>query len=178
MTVIAGAIDKDGTVYIGADKVGSDGDVVRALRTPKVRHNGPFLMGVCGSMRVVQIAHYLFKPPKPRGELFAFMVTKFAAALRAAMKKEGGETKDEDEQEVMNGGLLVGYRGRLFEIDSSYAVIEVDDSFHAIGCAEQEARSAMRARRRSGARQMVKAGLDAAAAYDANIRPPFTIDSI
>lgn len=177
MTVIAGAIDRDGTVFIGADKLcGALGGVL-ALTSSKVRHNGDYLIGGAGSARTVQIAHYIFKPPKPKGDVFVFMVTKFAASLRACMKKHGGETWEE-EVELMDGRLLVGYGGRLFEIDRRYAVHESAVPYHAIGCASQAARSAMHARRGSRAKSMVEAGLDAAAAFDINIRPPFTIESI
>ena len=177
MTCIAAAIDNDGTVYMGADKVGVDDYRVHALASPKVLNNNGFLIGAAGSMRVVQIAHYVFQPPEPTGNMLAFMVTKFVATLRACMKEHGGEINGE-EGESMNGTLLVARAGRLFQVDSTYAVIETAEPYNAIGCACREARSAMHARRKSKARAMVEVGLNAAAAYDINIRPPFTIDSI
>jgi ATP-dependent protease HslVU (ClpYQ) peptidase subunit len=180
VTVIAGAIDKDGTVFMGCDGVALENGRVKTLRWPKVRLIGDFLIGVAGSMRVMQIAHHCFSPPTPAADsdLLAYMVNDFVDALRVCMKEKGGESKGDGDAEEMNGCLLVARDGRLFEVDSAYAVIELREPYHAVGCANQEARCAMHARRGSRAKSIVKAGLEGAAAYDINIRPPFTIESI
>jgi len=94
------------------------------------------------------------------------------------MKAGGGETEDDDEGECMDGRLLVAYGGSLFEVDSRYGILDVSLPYHAIGCAARVALGAMHARRGSHAKSVVEAGLEAAAAFDINIRPPFTVESI
>lgn len=180
MTIIAGAISEDGTVFIGGDGASvQNGDCIRMAAEPKVYQVADFLLGLTGTVRVCQIAGYLFKPPKHNGEdVESYMVRKFAPALKKAMGKEGGEIDDKDEGDVMDGRCLVGYRGRLFEIDSGYGVFMPVLPYHAIGCADQIGLGAMYAARRVSPEQKVRIALEAAAEFDANIRGPFTIKSI
>lgn len=187
MTVVAAAIEKDGTVVMGADGACSfsDQNDVVPLTSPKVRRNGPFLIGCTGTARTVQIAHYAFKPPVPKkGEdLLGFMVRKFAGALRRCMKDEGGETKGRDGDETMDGRCLVAYGGRLFEVDSAYGIIDTARDYHAVGCAAQVAMGAMHAYKAAAgtdarARSMVQVALEASVELDINIRGPFTVERL
>lgn len=179
MTCIAGAI-KDGEVWIGGDTVSiSRNDQVRMGARSKVFIVGEFLIGSSGTVRTQQIAQYLFDPPKPDGDLVAYMVKSFAVTLRATMKENGGEEIVNDNLE-MDARLLVGVRGRVFTVDSGYGVFEAVANYAAVGCADQEALAAMFTANRildehvSG-EAIVKHGLLAAAEFDSNIRPPFTI---
>jgi ATP-dependent protease HslVU (ClpYQ) peptidase subunit len=181
MTCIAGAIDKDSTVWIGADSVSlQNQDCVRRDSRSKVFTVGSFLVGCTGTHRVCQIVEYLFQPPRlETNDYSAYMVRQFVTGLRAAMKEHGGEYKDSNGTDVMDGRCLVGFAGQLFEIDIGYGVFNPRDGYHAIGCAAQEAMSAMFTSRSLSegvsAEEMVRCGLEAAAEFDSNIRPPFVI---
>jgi ATP-dependent protease HslVU (ClpYQ) peptidase subunit len=180
MTCIAGAI-KDGEVWIGGDAVSISREAcVRVGVKSKVFTLGEFLIGSSGTVRTGQIAQFLFDVPKVDGDLTAYLVKSFAPALRAAMKENGGEIKVQSGADEMDGRLLIGVRGRLFTIDSGYGVFESRANYAAVGCADQEALAAMftvnslLAGDATG-EQIVKHGLLAAAEFDSNIRPPFTI---
>lgn len=178
MTCIAGAI-KSGELYIGGDTVSiSRQDNVRVGARSKVFPLGEFLIGSSGTVRTQQIVQYLFEPPKVDGDLVAYMVKYFAAALRTAMKEEGGEVTDNGTPE-MDARLLVGVRGRLFTVDSGYGVFEARANYAAVGCADQEALAAMfvanKIAKTANAEEIVRLGLLAAAEFDSNIREPFTV---
>lgn len=182
MTCIAAAIDPDGTVVIGADSVSLQGDCVRIDRRSKVFRAGPFLIGSAGSQRIGQILEYTFTPPALLDDLDAYMVREFIPALRKHMEKEGGEIKQDSQRARFDGQCLIGIQGRLFEIDAYYSVVSPRASFYAIGCAAQEAMAAMFTAHSLvegiSARRIVEAGLRAAAEYDINIRPPYSIMSL
>lgn len=179
MTCIAGSI-RNGEVWIGGDAVSiSRADEIRVGARSNVFQVGEFLIGSSGTVRTQQIAQYLFEPPKVEGDLVAYMVKSFASALRVAMKAEGGEVTVGGGLE-MDARLLVGVRSRLFTVDSGYGVFESRANYSAVGCADQEALAAMftvnsiLAGDATG-EEIVRRGLLAAAEFDANIRPPFTI---
>lgn len=179
MTCIAGAI-KDGEVCIGGDGVSiQPSSSARPLAAGKVFKLGEFLIGASGTVRAEQIFRYLFEPPSISGDLQSYMVRHFVPVLRALMKEHGGECKTEDGDEELNARYLVGVRGRLFEIDSAYGAFESHLPYAAVGSADQEALAAMftALAMDSGvsAEEIVRRGLAAAAEFNTDIRPPFTV---
>lgn len=182
MTCIAGAV-KDGEVCIGGDGVSLHNDsCVRLSAGGKVFHVGEFLIGASGTLRTQQIAQHLFEPPPVQGDLLSYMVKHFVPVLREAMKDLGGEIKTEEDGYEMNARYLVAVRGRLFEVDSGYAVLESRLPYAAVGKADQEALAGMfTAYSMDGditAEEIVRRGLLAAAEFDTGIRPPFTVMSL
>lgn len=180
MTCIAGAI-KGNEVWIGADAVCShDNGEARISTQAKVFQVGEFLIGASGTLRIQQIIRYLFAPPPIETDLTSYMVKMFVPALRAVIQENGGEFKDSNGNGILDGRYLIAVRGRLFEVDSSYAVFEAKANYAAIGCADQEALAAMfTATSLLGGDispdKVVERGLLAAVEFDTSIRPPFTI---
>lgn len=180
MTCIAGAI-KGNEVWIGADAVSVQGcSAARVSTQAKVFQVGEFLIGSSGTLRIQQIIRYMFTPPAIESDIVAYMVKTFVPALRTAIRENGGEIIDPSGNSQLDGRYLIGLRGRLFEIDSSYAVFEAKANYAAVGCADQEALSAMfTATSLLGGdispQKIVERGLLAAVEFDTSIRPPFTI---
>ena len=106
----------------------------------KVFQNGEFLMGFTTSFRMGQLLRYSLKPPRrhPDDEINQFMVVTFTNAVRECLKA-GGYASREDEVESA-GTFLVGYQGRLFEIDSDYQVGIPDDGYAAVGSGQDIAK--------------------------------------
>ena len=180
MTCIAGAI-KGTELWIGADAVSVQGcSAARVSTQAKVFQVGEFLIGSAGTLRVQQILRYMFTPPAIDVDLVTYMVKVFVPALRSVIKDNGGEIIDGSGNSQLDGRYLIGVRGRLFEIDSSYAVFEAKAPYAAIGCADQEALAAMFTATSLMAaditpKQIVERGLLAAVEFDTSIRAPFTI---
>lgn len=180
MTCIAGAI-KGNEVWIGGDAVSvQDYSSARVSTQAKVFQVGEFLIGSCGTLRVQQIIRYLFTPPVIEADLITYMVKDFVPALKKVIRENEGEITAPDGTKVIDGRYLIGLRGRLFEIDSSYAVFEAKANYAAVGCADQEALAAMfTATSLLGGditpQKIVERGLLAAVEFDTSIRPPFTI---
>lgn len=180
MTCIAGAISGN-EVWIGGDAVCTqDYSAARVSTQAKVFQVGEFLIGSSGTLRVQQIIRYLFVPPPVEMDLMSYMVKVFVPALKGVIQENGGETKDPNGNSILDGRYLIGVRGRLFEVDSSYAVFEAKTNYASIGCADQEALAAMfTATSLLGGdispQKIVERGLLAAVEFDTSIRPPFTI---
>ncbi len=180
MTCIAGAI-KGSDVWIGADAVSIHYESAARVNTQaKVFQVGEFLIGSCGTLRVQQIIRYLFTPPTVESDIMAYMIKVFVPALRTAIKDNGGEILDPSGNSQLDGRYLIAVRGRLFEVDSSYAIFESKVNYAAVGRADQEALAAMfTATSLMGGditpEKIVERGLLAAVEFDTSIRPPFTI---
>lgn len=181
VTVIAAAIDTDGTIFMGADGMSVQGQYgARPGTRSKVFCLGEFIVGSCGTVNIGQSIELLFEfPSLDEGELYHYMVSKFTPALRSLMKDRGGEIKNQAGQDELDARVLIGIRGRLFVVDGGYGVIEPAYPFAAVGCADQEALSAMFTAKKINpnltAAEIVGYGLAAAEEFDLAIRGPFTI---
>lgn len=178
MTCIVG-IAQGGGVFIGADSAGVDSRYhlnVRADR--KVFRNGEFIMGLTTSFRMGQLLAYALSPPKPREscDLFAYMVTEFIGAVRGCLK-DGGYATKQNEQEV-GGEFLVGYRGRLFKIQSDYQVSECVHGFDACGCGDLIALGSLVETEGQPVSDRIQKALTAAEKFSAGVRAPFHVESL
>ena len=174
MTCIAALVHK-GTVYMGGDSAGVGSWSLTVRADEKVFKRGPFLMGFTTSFRMGQLLRYSLDAPKQKDgqDTYAFMVTDFIDAVRKCLKDGGYAKKD---NEVESGGtFLVGYRGRIFKVDSDYQVGEAADGFDAAGCGCEIASGALYATSRQAPRRRIETALAAAERLCAGVRGPFTV---
>jgi len=178
VTCIVGVKDKEtGRVVIGGDSAGVAGWDLRVRADHKVFTHGPFVFGFMGSFRVGQLLRYVFQPPEhPEGmDDFEYMVTRFVEAVRKVLTAGGVARKDDN---VETGGFfMVGYRGRLYTVESDYQVTENLDGYAAMGCADQVAMGALFAidNQRMDAHKRVSLALYAAERFSAGVRSPFHV---
>lgn len=150
MTCVVGFIDKEkNRVIIGADSLGVGSDYSKKVRKDsKVFRvsNGTdeFVIGGTTSFRMLQLLMFSFIPPRVPDnpdELYKYMCTFFVDEIRRSFK-DGGFIQIKDNSES-GGQFLVGYKDRLFEIDSDFQVAENYDSHSAVGCGAMYAEGAM-----------------------------------
>jgi hypothetical protein len=178
MTCIIGLVDK-GRVYIGGDSAGVAGYSLVVRNDRKVFRNGDFVMGFTSSFRMGQLLAYSFNPPKPRqgADIMAYMVTDFIDAARNTMKS-GGYAKVENSSE-RGGTFLVGYAGRLFQINDDFQVGESTLGFDACGCGFDIALGSLHTTRTwDDPISRLRAALEAAEAFSAGVRSPFVFENI
>jgi hypothetical protein len=178
MTCIAG-IAQGGKVYIGGDSAGVAGTSqldVRADR--KVFLSGDFVMGFTTSFRMGQLIQYAFTPPKrhPDKDVMAYMVTEFVDGLRACLKNGGFASRNSETE--AGGTFLVGYCGRLFNIQDDYQVGESAIGYHAVGCGDAYAKGVLFATPDQLPEDRIRLALHAAEAHAGGVRGPFHIQSI
>lgn len=136
MSCVVGLINGN-TVYLGADSGTFSGWHACVRKDPKVFIRGQMAIGCVGSPRVNNLLRYqLDLPEHPEGMgAKEYLVRYFVESVRSCLK-DGGCVKKDNEVEEVSGysALLIGYHGRLFEIDADYQVGEPDSPFYAIGC--------------------------------------------
>jgi ATP-dependent protease HslVU (ClpYQ) peptidase subunit len=158
MTCIVGYVDKD-YIYMGADSFGSNGHFGKARKDTKLFtklvSQKYMLIGYTSSFRMGQLLKWKFTPPEIPEDMNVekYMNTLFIDEVIKCFTENG---YGEIDKNVKSGGtFLVGYKGRLFEIEDDYQVGEFISPIGACGCGFLVARGAMEA--------LLK--------YDKNIKP-------
>lgn len=183
MTVIVGVQHETG-VYIGGDSATISGWTLELTGRPKVFRVGEFLFGVSGSPRVSGLICHAFAPPpvpKKAKHLDRYMVTKFIPTLRAVLGEAAAEKKQHDVAGIDgNSNVLVGVRGRLFEIHSDYQVTYNQPGYGAIGCGGDIALGALHVATGEDLppRDRVIYALGAAEAHNMGVCGPFIIEHL
>jgi ATP-dependent protease HslVU (ClpYQ) peptidase subunit len=174
MTCIVGLVEKD-AVYIGGDSAGVGGLDITVRAQSKVFQNGPFLMGYTSSFRMGQLLQYAFDPPvrTVSQDVYGYMVTTFADAVRECLKGGGYARKDNDVE--AGGTFLVAYEGRLFTIEDDYQVYETADGFNAVGCGADYALGSMHVTGYMNPEGRIRMALETSAHFSAGVRGPFTV---
>lgn len=179
MTCVA-AVVEDGKVWMGADSAGVRSDYEYTRRKdPKVGIiQDEYIIGFTSSFRMGQILLYdMTVPSYEEGtDVYRHMVTKFIKSVRNSLQS-GGYTHVSQNKET-GGIFLVGFRGRLFKVESDFQIGESIDNYMACGCGEPYATGAMYVSKHLRAVDRIKTALEAAEYHNAGIRAPFNIMSL
>ena len=173
MTCIVGLV-VEGIVYIGGDSAGVSGLNLNVRKDSKVFKNGNFLIGYTSSFRMGQILRYKFSPPNYYSdkEVYEYMVAVFVEEIRKCFKNYGYATVQNNQES--GGAFLVGFKNRLFRIESDYQVCENVLPFDAVGCGAEFARGSLYTSTDKPKNRILKA-LQAAQEFSAGVREPFII---
>jgi ATP-dependent protease HslVU (ClpYQ) peptidase subunit len=174
MTCIVG-IAENGKVYIGGDSAGVAGLDLTVRSDEKVFRNDEFLFGFTSSFRMGQLLRFSFYPPSRAEKMgdYKYLVTTFIDAVRSCLKTGGyATTKDGGEH---GGTFLLGYRGKLYVVDSDYQVGSAADGFASVGCGDQVAHGSLFSTIGKSPRDRIETALNAAERFSAGVRGPFTI---
>lgn len=186
MTCVIGLVDNEQGVIMGADSAGSDGHRISTYKAPKVwRHEcraGVFLFGVAGSYLPMQVIRHNFDPPRvvEGQDLDEYMVSEFVPALRESLRQAGCDGKDGAEASMGIGNVLVGFRGRLFEIQSNFTVLESSKGFMAIGSGTDYAMGCLYGNEASSLDgvERIRQALVCAESFVTTVRGPFTVSAL
>ncbi len=179
MTCIVG-LEHEGVIYVGGDSAGVDENSLEICTRldEKVFVLDDFIIGFSGSFRIGQLLRYaLVVPDQPsRKDDMAFIVTDFVDAIRTMQKDKGSMTK-ENELEAHEAGLVVGYNGNLYVIESDFNVLKPADKYVASGLGAPVALGALHATENLNMKPeaRIMLALAAAAHFNASVRPPFYI---
>ena len=187
MSCVVG-VERDNEVWIGGDSAVAreEDEVSYAGLTPKV-FNRPYqnrmlIMGYIGSFRFGQILQYHLdgKAARSHPSSIDFIVTSLVPSIRQALRKNGWLSVENERE----GGceFLLGYQGGLYEIGDEFEVTRASSGYLALGAGQDFALGAISALLKREPeippKELVEAGLVAAAEFVSSVRPPFTILSV
>lgn len=132
MTCIAG-LAEGGVVWVGADSCGTTNSNWYVLEAnAKVFRKGDALFGVTGSPRIGQLIQYSMNMPVFHGNDVDVETFEITQAIRKCLR-DGGCNETNDGVDGFGGTIPMGYRGKLFIINSDYGVVEPMEKYYAVG---------------------------------------------
>lgn len=182
MTCIVAITSPDGTITMGADS-GAFGDdwSVTVRADPKVFRKGDMLFGFASSFRMGQLLRFRLEVPTPPEGMdpFEYMATDFVDAVRTCFE-DGGYLRKDNERES-GGTFLVGWRGRVYRIESDYQVSMSESSIEALGAGEAYALGSLYSISMlhfDHVHDLIRHALGAARYYCAAVREPWVIETL
>lgn len=177
MTCIVALTDANQTAYVAADSARTtDGGMSTIRAGRKLFTNGAYLIGVAGSIRIEELIHHvLIPPPPPPYPTESFMVRAFVPQLRTCLhENQATLPRRENWTELVDACFLVAVNGLVFEIAADLQVVQLDCGIYGIGSGGQLAIGALYATDPQLTPQArLQTALNAAAEFDAAVRPPF-----
>jgi 20S proteasome alpha/beta subunit len=148
MTTIVG-IQGDGFTILCSDSristVDDDGYVsyVQTLSPSmsKIAQVGPYLIGIAGDLRAINLINYAFQPPIPPAamkgrKLDEFITLKFVSALRECFDSNGYSPppKESSDHVAQQGSsIIISVNRMIYQIDNDYAWTTDASGLYAIG---------------------------------------------
>lgn len=136
MTTIIGVEYANRCVVLGDSRVVGDSKIYSHPDMVKVVTNGNFIIGAAGDVRALQVILHTWKPPvavaKDKDKPFQFMISKVVPSLKQQLTDYGLlDTKSPDKDFELY--VLIAFNGKIFEIDSDFAVSRSDSGYYGIG---------------------------------------------
>ena len=179
MTCIA-AIAEGGTVWMGADSAGSNGSRINTRADPKIYEVGEMLIGFTTSYRMGQLLGYKLCLPHHHTDvsILDYLHNDFIDAVRETLKS-GGYAREDCGAET-GGTFLVGYRGRIFQVESDFQIGEQASNYDAVGSGVLVALGALYATSGVGLspEKRIKIALRAAEEHAVGVRGPIVLKSL
>lgn len=177
MTCIVGLI-KGSSVWLGGDRAATGGGLNRTLiKEPKVFEKNNIGFGICGLPKVMDaLQHAIELPPYDGGDAKTYLVGSVVPAVREGLKKLEC-TEEHNGQQYFAGQLLIGFRRRLFQLESNFQLIESSRGFDAVGSGAEPALGSLRSTRGNPRKRLLEA-LKVSAENNAGVAPPFDVIEI
>ena len=120
MTCIV-AVETPAGVWMGADRMGSDGYTGAPVEAPKIFHNGPLLIAYTTSFRMGQVLQYGLEVPEESlsWDVDRWVSVDLVPAIRTAFETHGWDRVKEGR--ALGGYFLVAVSGRCYGIQSDYS---------------------------------------------------------
>lgn len=182
MTCIVG-LERDGDVWIGGDSAGVSGLDVNVRSDEKVffveNKQQKMLMGFTSSFRMGQLLRYGLTLPKQHKGVDddKYLIIDFIDAVRDLYKDKGYLTKENEEES--GGTFLLGYKNKLYFVDSDFQVGKPAEKYDAVGCGKFYALGVLHVLTKNcpdlDPEIILKRALDAAATHSGGVLAPYTI---
>jgi ATP-dependent protease HslVU (ClpYQ) peptidase subunit len=179
MTCVVGLVH-NGVTYIGADSLASNNYSKTKRKDRKVfklKDTPNAIIGFTTSYRMGQLLMYATGLINPKNESInhEYVVKNFIPSV-ITLFEDGGFSKDHS-GEKEGGTFLLGYKDKLFKIESDYQVSESIDNYMACGSGEAFALGSLMTTENMNLNpyERIRLALQAATKFAIGVEPPFYI---
>ncbi len=192
MTTVVAIQGNDFAVISADSRISSmdEGGYTMQINNPsnsfsKITQTGPYLIGMAGDIRGINLVAHAFTPPTPpsRVNLDKFITTKFVPELKNCFEENGyhaGPSTTDKTSAHHSSTLLIAIRSQIYLIDEDYSWITQDTGLYAIGTGAEYALGALTAlitaqgyENPKTAQQITKKTLQIVAQHDPHTGPPY-----
>jgi ATP-dependent protease HslVU (ClpYQ) peptidase subunit len=144
MTICCAVKTEEG-IYMGADSLGTNGFTGRAFKDSKVIKKNDFLIGACGSYRLINLLKYKFNPPKKKvgQDIYDYIHIDFCDELITVFKNNGLLETNDNINKLRQSEFIFAHENRLFTFQSDCSVIEPKQDYIACGSGEYHAEASL-----------------------------------
>ena len=181
MTCIC-AIEHKGSVYIGGDSAYSDDNMISTTAfNEKVFIIENMIIGVCGSLRTMQVIKHGLKLPlkkDPAQTDMSYLVIDFVDSLRKLLKDKASLATDDNCESLPDTGFLLGDGKKIFEVDTDMQVVRPVDGYAAMGSGAQVALGSLYTTKHNQdltPEEKITIALESASHHTCHVRPKFHI---
>lgn len=180
MTCIIG-LTENGITYIGGDSLGSNGYSKVSRRDKKVfklKDTDNAILGCTSSFRMGQLLMYATNLIDKRDEPnidHEYIVTKFIPNVIELFEK-GGYSRNKS-GEKYGGIFLLGYKDKLYKIESDFQICESFDNYDACGSGESFALGSLKSTEGLNLPpvERIRLALQTATKFSVGVEPPYYI---
>lgn len=179
MTCIV-AIEHNGKVYMGGDSAAVSGRDTRIIDSKKVFKLGPFLIGYTDSFRMGQLLQYNLVVEEQEylhiEDDEEYLIKVFIPAVRKCLK-DGGYAEINNNIES-GGSFLLGYKGKVYIIQSDFLLLRYKNVYSAIGCGDRYALGCLATNyfREDEPEERIIQALEVAGEFSNGVAPPYYVE--
>ena len=172
-------------VIIGGDSAGVGGYDFKSRKDSKVFKKGQIIFGGTYSFRMIQILGYSWTPPDISyfKDPMEYMVNDFVPSLFKTF--EDNKFLQTDKGRAEGCWILVGVKGRLFNVQGDFQVGETYVPYDSVGCGSDLAMGAMynlfadnRKYNMNDSKFMLTKALDTATKFSAGVGGPYNFVTV
>lgn len=178
MTCIVGLIDGK-TIWMGGDSAGVSGHNTTIRLDKKIFVKNNMIFGYTSSFRMGQLLRFSLSIPQRRigQDTYEYMCTEFINSVRSCFEHGGFSKKVSGEES--GGTFLVGYDGRLFNIEDDFQVGENSCNYGSVGCGWSYSLGSLYSTESSIDPEFrVRKALECAEFFSGGVKGPFTIEKL
>jgi ATP-dependent protease HslVU (ClpYQ) peptidase subunit len=168
------AIETDGQVVMGGDRMGSNGHTGEPVSFPKIFQKDNLLIGYCGSFRMGQLLQHALDVPLKTltDDVDRWVSIDLMQAMRKAYKENDWDNKRDDVAEAYP--ILLAVSGRCYEIQADFSYLRSMTGEYVTGSGSSYAQGSMHSTRgKASAKKRIEMALQAAAEYVVSVAGPF-----
>lgn len=142
MTCIVGWSENN-KVTLSCDSRGSNGHKYVTRKDSKIFEVGDFVFGFTSSYRMGQIIKYHFNPPTRKEGVSdeQYLHVDILEHIIKILTDRGYNRVNNNE--VTGGFFIIGWHGKLYEVECDYQIAQFHTKYAAVGCGEDYAKSCL-----------------------------------
>lgn len=178
MTLIVAIKQEDNSILMGSDRcLTFNSTQYMVMGDSKIIRTGDMILGCSGSNKPGQILMNHFFPPErnPKISDLFYMRTEVADEMTRLLTKHKNRWDPQDGKEDLEMGILIAYRGEIYNVSEAIDIDIASTPYFAIGAAAEYALGVFHANTNGVAKNVLMKALKAGEYFCPSVTGPFDV---